>query len=56
MQHWNLLSLVSEIAAISGVRDGHRNSKSQESMRFRCAKRFDVTSDAIFPEDAFRTN
>ena len=24
--------------AISGVRDGHRNRKSQESLRFRCAK------------------
>ena len=33
-----LLSLVSEIAAISGVRDGHRNRKSQKSLRFRCAK------------------
>ena len=30
-----LLSLVSEIAAISGVRDGHRNRKSQKSLRFR---------------------
>ena len=29
---------VSEIAAISGVRDGHRNRKSQKSLRFRCAK------------------
>ena len=29
-----LLSLVSEIAAISGVRDGHRNRKSQKSLRF----------------------
>ena len=33
-----LLSLVSEIAAMSGVRDGHRNRKSQKSLRFRCAK------------------
>ena len=33
-----LLSLVSEIAAISGVRDGHRNRKSQKSLRFRRAK------------------
>ena len=33
-----LLSLVSEIATISGVRDGHRNRKSQKSLRFRCAK------------------
>ena len=33
-----LLSLVSEIAAISGVCDGHRNRKSQKSLRFRCAK------------------
>ena len=24
--------------AISGVRDGHRNRKSQKSLRFRCAK------------------
>ena len=32
------LSLVSEIAAISGVRGGHRNRKSQKSLRFRCAK------------------
>ena len=29
---------VSEIAAISGVRDGHRNRKLQKSLRFRCAK------------------
>ena len=28
-----------KIAAISGVRDGHRNRKSQKSLRFRCAKR-----------------
>ena len=28
----------SEIAAISGVRDGHRNRKSQKSLRFRGAK------------------
>ena len=33
-----LLSLVSEIAAISAVCDGHRNRKSQKSLRFRCAK------------------
>ena len=33
-----LSSLVSEIAAISGIRDGHRNRKSQKSLRFRCAK------------------
>ena len=33
-----LLSLFSEIAAISGVRDGHRNRRSQKSLRFRCAK------------------
>ena len=33
-----LLCLVSEIAAISGVRDRHRNRKSQKSLRFRCAK------------------
>ena len=33
-----LLSLVSEIAAISGVCDGHRNHKSRKSLRFRCAK------------------
>ena len=26
--------------AISGVRDGHRNRKSQKSLRFRCAKAF----------------
>ena len=26
--------------AISGVRDGHRNRKSQKSLRFRCAKLF----------------
>ena len=26
--------------AISGVRDGHRNRKSQKSLRFRCAKPF----------------
>ena len=32
------LSHVSEIAAISGVHDGHRNRKSQKSLRFRCAK------------------
>ena len=32
-----LLSLVSEIAAISGVRERHRNRKSQKSLRFRCA-------------------
>ena len=32
------LSLVSETAAISGVRDGHRNRKSQKWLRFRCAK------------------
>ena len=25
--------------AISGVRDGHRNRKSQKSLRFRCAKK-----------------
>ena len=31
-------SLVSEIAAISGVRDWHRNRKSQKSFRFRCSK------------------
>ena len=24
--------------AISGVRDGHRNRRSQKSLRFRCAK------------------
>ena len=35
-----LLSLVSEIAAISGVRYRHRNRKSQKSLRFRCAKFF----------------
>ena len=33
-----LLSLVPEIAAMSGVRDGHRNRRSQKSLRFRCAK------------------
>ena len=39
-----MLSLVAEIAAISGVRDGHRNGKSQKSLRFRCAKtRIDPT-------------
>ena len=32
-------SLVSKIAAISAVYDGHRNRKSQKSLRFRCAKR-----------------
>ena len=32
-----LLSLISEIAAISGVRDGHRR-KSQKSLQFRCAE------------------
>ena len=31
-------SILSEIAAISGVRDEHRNHKSQKSPRFRCAK------------------
>ena len=31
-------SLVSEIARFLGVRDGHRNRKSQKSLRFRCAK------------------
>ena len=31
-------SLVSEIAAISGVRDGHRNRKSQKSLRFQTKK------------------
>ena len=36
MQH--CFPLLSEIAAISGVRDGHRNRKSQKSLRFRCAK------------------
>ena len=29
---------VSEIAAISGVRDGHRNRKLQKSLRLRCVK------------------
>ena len=33
-----LLCLVSEIAAISGVCDGHCNRKSQKSLRFQCAK------------------
>ena len=33
-----LLSLVSEIAAISGIRDGHRNRKAQKLLRLRCAK------------------
>ena len=33
-----LLPLVSEIAAISGVRDGHRNCKSQKSLQVRCTK------------------
>ena len=28
--------------AISGVRDGHRNGKSQRSLRFRCAKIFSI--------------
>ena len=37
MQHCFLL-IVSEIDAISGVRDGHRNRKLQKSLRFRCAK------------------
>ena len=37
----SIASLVSEIA-ISGVRDGHRNRKSQKSPRFRCAKRIGV--------------
>ena len=36
MQHCFLLSWKS--LAISGVRDGHRNRKSQESLRFWCAK------------------
>ena len=35
----NAALLVSEIAAISGVRDGHRNRKSQKSLRFRCANK-----------------
>ena len=36
MQHCFVLSWKS--LAISGVRDGHRNRKSQQSLRFRCAK------------------
>ena len=31
--------------AISGVHDGHRNRKSQKSLRFRCAK--DITRDWV---------
>ena len=31
--------------AISGVRDGHRNRKSQKSLRFRCAKCFNEEWD-----------
>ena len=38
-----------EIAAISGVRDGHRNRKSQKSRRFRCAKASDFTLSAQKP-------
>ena len=33
-----LLSLLSEIAAMSGACDGHRNPKSQKSLRFQCTK------------------
>ena len=34
----SLLCLVSGIASDSGVRNGHRNCKSQRALRFRCAK------------------
>ena len=43
-----LLSLVAEIAAISGVRDGHRNGKSQKSLRFRCAKAKKLTELGVW--------
>ena len=48
-----LLCLVSKIAAISGVRDGHRNRKSQKSLRFRCAKLqgFQCTSTESKPSE-----
>ena len=37
--------------AISGVRDGHRNRKSQKSLRFRCAKhlRIEITVEHRLP-------
>ena len=38
MQHCFLLSRKSLRFLISGVRDGHRNRKSQKSLRLRCAK------------------
>ena len=39
--------------AISGVRDGHRNRKSQKSLRFRCAKSYAVQRKGHFQGNAW---
>ena len=40
-------SLLSKIAAISGVRGGHRNRTSQKSLRFRCRRFLSITALGI---------
>ena len=43
--------------AISGVRDGHHNRKSQKSLRFRCAKpTTEATQTSIFPGSKLRSS